>query len=35
MVGEDAEEDARWFRVTDAGVTLITQSMLDMREATR
>jgi glucose-1-phosphate adenylyltransferase len=35
VVGEDAEEDARWFRVTDTGVTLITQSMLDMRDATR
>ena len=31
VVGEDREEDAKWFRVTDAGVTLITQSMLDAR----
>ena len=29
VVGEDAEEDARRFRRTDRGVTLITQSMLD------
>ncbi|RVT84394.1 glucose-1-phosphate adenylyltransferase [Rhodobacteraceae bacterium CCMM004] len=31
VVGEDPEEDAKWFRVTDAGVTLITQPMLDKR----
>ncbi|WP_299819177.1 glucose-1-phosphate adenylyltransferase [uncultured Jannaschia sp.] len=31
VVGEDPEEDRRWFRVTEAGVTLITQSMLDRR----
>ncbi len=31
VVGEDPEEDARWFRVTDSGVTLITQDMLDRR----
>jgi glucose-1-phosphate adenylyltransferase len=31
VVGEDAEEDARWFRVTEGGVTLITQAMLDRR----
>jgi glucose-1-phosphate adenylyltransferase len=33
VVGEDPEEDAKWFRVSDGGVTLITQAMLDMREA--
>ncbi|SFE74274.1 glucose-1-phosphate adenylyltransferase [Roseivivax sediminis] len=31
VVGEDPEEDAKWFRVTDGGVTLITQDMLDRR----
>ncbi|MDO4897995.1 MAG: glucose-1-phosphate adenylyltransferase [Rothia sp. (in: high G+C Gram-positive bacteria)] len=29
VAGEDAEEDAKWFRVTDNGVTLITQPMVD------
>jgi glucose-1-phosphate adenylyltransferase len=33
VVGEDAVEDAKWFRVTDRGVTLITQAMLDERAA--
>ena len=33
VVGEDPAEDRKWFRVTDAGVTLITQSMLDERAA--
>lgn len=33
VVGEDADEDARWFRVTSGGVTLITQDMIDAREA--
>lgn len=33
VVGEDPEEDAKWFRVTDNGVTLITQDMLDRRAA--
>jgi glucose-1-phosphate adenylyltransferase len=33
VVGEDPEEDSKWFRVTDAGVTLITQKMLDARAA--
>ena len=33
VVGEDAAEDARWFRRTDAGVVLITQEMLDLRAA--
>ncbi len=31
VVGEDPEEDARLFRVTPGGVTLITQHMLDRR----
>ncbi|PTW50266.1 MULTISPECIES: glucose-1-phosphate adenylyltransferase [Rhodovulum] len=31
VVGEDPEEDAKWFRVTEGGITLITQSMLDRR----
>ncbi|SFP57626.1 glucose-1-phosphate adenylyltransferase [Tranquillimonas alkanivorans] len=29
VVGEDPEEDAKWFRVTDGGVTLITHDMID------
>jgi glucose-1-phosphate adenylyltransferase len=29
VVGEDPEEDARRFRITDNGVCLITQAMLD------
>jgi glucose-1-phosphate adenylyltransferase len=33
VVGEDPEEDAKWFRVTDGGVTLITKRMLEAREA--
>jgi glucose-1-phosphate adenylyltransferase len=33
VVGEDPEEDARWFRVSEGGVTLITQPMLDRRAA--
>ncbi len=33
VVGADAEEDARWFRRTDAGIVLITQDMLDARAA--
>ncbi len=33
IVGEDLMEDKKWFRVTDTGVTLITQSMLDRRAA--
>lgn len=32
-VGEDREQDAKWFRVTDKGITLITQDMLDKRAA--
>jgi len=31
VVGEDPEEDGKWFRVTDGGVVLITQPMLDRR----
>jgi len=33
VVGEDPEEDSKWFRVTEGGVTLITQDMLDARAA--
>ncbi len=33
VVGEDPEEDAKWFRVSEGGVTLITQEMLDARAA--
>ncbi|WP_240643628.1 glucose-1-phosphate adenylyltransferase [Paracoccus siganidrum] len=33
VVGEDPAEDAQWFRVTERGVTLITQDMLDRRAA--
>ncbi len=33
VVGEDPQEDLKWFRVTDSGVTLITQPMLDRRAA--
>jgi glucose-1-phosphate adenylyltransferase len=33
VVGEDPVEDARWFRVSEAGVTLITQDMLERRAA--
>ncbi len=31
VVGEDPEEDGKWFRVTEGGVTLVTQKMLDRR----
>lgn len=31
VVGEDHAEDCRWFRVTERGITLITQDMLDKR----
>ncbi len=34
VVGEDPEEDAKWFRVSEGGVTLITQRMLDTRAST-
>ena len=33
VVGEDPRDDAKWFRVSPGGVTLITQSMLDARAA--
>ncbi len=33
VVGEDPQEDAKWFRVSEGGVTLITQPMLDARAA--
>ena len=33
VVGEDPEEDAKWFRVSETGVTLITQDMLDRKAA--
>ncbi|MDE3080323.1 MAG: glucose-1-phosphate adenylyltransferase, partial [Paracoccaceae bacterium] len=33
VVGEDPDEDARWFRRTEGGVVLITQDMLDRRAA--
>ena len=33
VVGEDLEEDAKWFRVSEGGVTLITRDMLDRRAA--
>ncbi len=33
VVGEDPLDDAKWFRVSDKGVTLITQDMLDRRAA--
>ncbi|QHQ34177.1 glucose-1-phosphate adenylyltransferase [Algicella marina] len=33
VVGQDLKDDQKWFRVTDQGVTLITQSMLNARAA--
>ena len=33
VVGEDPDDDKKWFRVSEGGVTLITQGMLDRREA--
>ncbi|MFN4158230.1 MAG: glucose-1-phosphate adenylyltransferase [Gemmobacter sp.] len=33
VVGQDPEEDARWFRRTDAGIVLITQEMVNARAA--
>ena len=33
VVGEDPEQDAKWFRVSEGGVTLITRAMLDRRAA--
>ncbi|MBT8426021.1 MAG: glucose-1-phosphate adenylyltransferase [Silicimonas sp.] len=32
VVGEDPKEDAKWFRVSEGGVTLITKKMLDARD---
>jgi glucose-1-phosphate adenylyltransferase len=31
VIGEDPEEDARWFRRTESGITLVTRPMLDRR----
>ncbi len=31
VVGQDPEEDARWFRRSETGIVLITQDMLDAR----
>jgi glucose-1-phosphate adenylyltransferase len=33
VVGQDPEEDAKWFRRTDNGIVLITQDMLNARAA--
>ncbi|MDJ0627155.1 MAG: glucose-1-phosphate adenylyltransferase [Rhodobacter sp.] len=33
VVGQDPEEDAKWFRRSDNGIVLITQDMLDARAA--
>jgi glucose-1-phosphate adenylyltransferase len=33
VVGQDPEADAKWFRVSESGVTLITQAMLNKRAA--
>ncbi len=33
VVGEDPDEDVKWFRRTDAGIVLVTQDMLDARMA--
>ena len=33
VVGEDPEEDTKWFRRTDSGIALVTQDMLDVRAA--
>jgi len=33
VVGEDPVEDAKWFRRTDTGIVLVTQTMLDQRAA--
>ncbi|MER5173024.1 glucose-1-phosphate adenylyltransferase [Thioclava kandeliae] len=29
VIGEDPEEDAKWFRVSEGGVTLVTRRMID------
>ena len=31
VVGQDADEDEKWFRRTESGIVLITQNMLDVR----
>ena len=33
VIGEEPEKDAKFFRVSEGGVTLITQKMLDARTA--
>lgn len=33
VVGQDPNEDAKWFRRTEGGIVLITQAMLDKRAA--
>ncbi len=33
VVGEDPKEDAKWFRVSEGGIVLVTQDMLDARAA--
>jgi len=33
VVGEDADEDAKWFRVSESGVVLITKNMIAARAA--
>jgi glucose-1-phosphate adenylyltransferase len=35
VIGEDAEEDARWFRRTEGGVCLVTMPMIERRSAAR
>jgi glucose-1-phosphate adenylyltransferase len=35
VVGEDPEFDAKWFRRSEEGVTLITQAMIDKYLASR
>jgi len=34
-IGADPEEDAKWFRRTEAGIVLVTQDMLDRRAAAK
>ena len=33
VIGEDPEEDAKWFRVSEGGVVLVTKSMMEKRSA--
>jgi glucose-1-phosphate adenylyltransferase len=35
VVGEDPEFDAKWFRRTESGVTLITQPMINRLVASK